>query len=115
MVEIGQSYDRLLDKCNHVGYILRMIKSFVHKGLQKFFLTGTTKGIQSNHADKLGRILDRLDASSKIDDMNAPGYALHKLKGTLKSHYSVKVSGNWRVIFKFENGEAYVLDYLDYH
>jgi len=92
-----------------------MIKSFVHKGLKKFFYDGSLMGIQANHASKLERILDRLNIVTCIEDMNSPGYNLHKLKGTLKSHYSVKVSSNWRVIFKFEDGHAYVLDYLDYH
>jgi len=92
-----------------------MIRSFAHKGLEKFFLNGILKGIQAAHAQKLGDILDRLDASVNVEDMRFPGSGLHRLKGKLKNHYSVKVSGNWRVIFKFENGDAYVVDYSDYH
>ncbi|WP_027179284.1 type II toxin-antitoxin system RelE/ParE family toxin [Maridesulfovibrio bastinii] len=92
-----------------------MIKGFAHKGLEDFFNTGTTRGIQSKHASKLGRILDRLDSALDIQDMNAPGFGLHPLKGNLINHYSIKISGNWRLTFKFENGNAYVVNYQDYH
>ena len=92
-----------------------MIKSFSHKGLEVFFRTGSTKGIQSKHADRLGRMLDRLDAAAEVRDMNAPGYDLHPLKGNLSGHWSVKVSGNWRMTFRLENGNAYVVNYQDYH
>ena len=92
-----------------------MIKSFRHKGLENFFYGGTKKGIQAKHTEKLGDILDRLHASAIVEDMKYPGSDLHPLQGKLKNHWSVKVSGNWRIIFKFENGDAYVVDYLDYH
>lgn len=92
-----------------------MIMSFSHKGLEVFFRTGSTKGIQSKHADRLGRMLDRLDAAAEVRDMNAPGYDLHPLKGNLSGHWSVKVSGNWRMTFRLENGNAYVVNYQDYH
>lgn len=92
-----------------------MIKSFSHKGLEVFFETGSTKGIQVKHADRLGRMLDRLDAAAEVRDMNAPGYDLHPLKGKLTGHWSVKVSGNWRMTFRMENGNAYIVNYQDYH
>ena len=92
-----------------------MIKSFRHKGLQKFFFDGTKKGIQPKHAEKLADILDLLDATSEIEDMNFPGSDLHPLKGDLRGFWSVKVSGNWRIIFRFENGDAFDADYVDYH
>ena len=92
-----------------------MIKSFEHKGLKKFFNTGTTAGIQAIHATKLGDILDTLDAATQVSDMNFPGSGLHPLKGALKGLWSVSVSGNWRITFKFEDGDAYIVDYLDYH
>lgn len=92
-----------------------MIKSFSHKGLEVFFRTGSTKGIQAKHADRLSRMLDRLDAAAEVRDMNAPGYDLHPLKGTLAGHWSVKVSGNWRMTFRMENGNAYIVNYQDYH
>lgn len=92
-----------------------MIKTFDHKGLEDFFYDGTTKGIQAKHSARLRRMLDRLDNASVVQDMDAPGYALHPLKGDLKGYWSVKVSGNWRLTFRFEDGNAYVVDYQDYH
>ena len=92
-----------------------MIQSFSHKGLEDFFYDGTTRGIQARHADRLARILDRLDAAEELQDMGYPGSGLHPLKGELKGLWSVKVSGNWRVVFRFEDGNAFVVDYLDYH
>lgn len=92
-----------------------MIKTFVHKGLFKFFETGSTAGIQPKHAVRLGHILASLNHARQVQDMALPGYDLHPLKGNMKGLWSVKVSGNWRVVFRFENGNAYVVDYLDYH
>jgi len=92
-----------------------MIKSFAHKGLEKLFYNGTIKGVPPNLKQKITDILDRLDASISIEDMSFPGSNLHRLKGKLKDNWSVKVSGNWRVIFKFIAGNAHVVDFLDYH
>ena len=92
-----------------------MIKSFRHKGLETFFYTGSKKGIRPEHANRLERILDRLNAAGNIKDMNYPGSYLHQLSGDKKGQYAVKVSGNWRVFFAFIEGEAYVIDYDDYH
>ena len=92
-----------------------MIKSFAHKGLEDFFLHGVTKGIQAKHAARLEGLLDRLDAAVTIKAMEFPGSGLHKLKGGLQGHWAVKVSGNWRLTFRFEGGDAHVVDYQDYH
>ena len=92
-----------------------MIKNFKHKGLIKLYETGSKQGIIPEHATRLRLILARLDASTAPEDMNLPGLGLHSLKGSLKSFWSVSVSGNWRVIFRFENGNAADIDYLDYH
>jgi len=92
-----------------------MIKSFRHKGLEKLFVDGTKKGIQPEYARRLVDILDRLDAAAVVADMDYPGSFLHPLKGGLEGYWSVRVSGNWRVLFRFENGDAYVVDYKDYH
>jgi len=92
-----------------------MIKSFRHKCLEDFFLNDALKGIVPDHAAKLARILDRLDASLSVKDMDLPGFKLHKLSGKKEKIWSVWVSGNWRVTFCFEEGDAYVVDYLDYH
>ena len=92
-----------------------MIKSFLHKGLKEYFETGSKKGIQPEHASKLARILDRLDASTSPQDMNLPGYRLHELKGDMRDFWSVTVNGNWRVTFYFVGRDAYLVDYKDYH
>lgn len=92
-----------------------MIVSFKHKGLKSFYETGSTKGIQAKHASKLRLILALLDSAETAEDMNFNGSNLHPLKGLLKDHFSVKVNGNWRVTFKFENGNAEIVNYQDYH
>ena len=92
-----------------------MIKSFAYRGLKKFFETGSKKGIQADHASKLGRMLDRLDASISPKDMDLPGYRLHPLKGDMQNIWSVTVNGNWRMTFYFEDSDAYLVDYKDYH
>ena len=92
-----------------------MIQSFKHKGLEKFYYDGSRKGIQPKHAEKLAIILDVLDAAVEIRDMNFPAFKLHRLSGKEKDIWSVWVNGNWRVTFRFENGDAYIVDYRDYH
>jgi proteic killer suppression protein len=92
-----------------------MIKSFEHKGLESFFQTGVKKGIVPEHSRKLARILDRLDSAIKPQDMNLPGYYLHKLTGSDKGTWAVRVSGNWRITFLFEGENAIRVDYKDYH
>ncbi|MCU0599976.1 MAG: type II toxin-antitoxin system RelE/ParE family toxin [Desulfobacterales bacterium] len=83
--------------------------------MENFFYRGVKKGIKPEHANRLERILDRLNAASDIKDMNYPGSSLHKLSGDKKGQYSVHVSGNWRVFFEFIDGDAYIVDYDDYH
>ena len=92
-----------------------MIRSFKHKGLQRFFESGKTSGIQSAHAKKLRLILGRLNVSADVGDMDLPGLHLHQLKGRQKKRWSVRVSGNWRVTFRFEKPDAIDVDYEDYH
>lgn len=92
-----------------------MIVSFKHKGLEKFYKTGSKAGINTNHVKRLSAILARLDVASASEDMDLPGLFLHKLTGNLEGFYAVTVSGNWRVIFKIEDGNVHVVDYLDYH
>lgn len=93
-----------------------MIKSFRHKGVQQFFETGSKAKIQSAHADKLARQLAALNRATSPEGMNVPGWKLHPLKGAdLKGHWSVWVSGNWRLTFTFEGQDAILVDYQDYH
>lgn len=93
-----------------------MIKSFKHKGLQLFFETGAKSGIQAAHAKKLGRQLAVLNDAQTPQDMDVPGWRLHPLKGLdLRGHWAVTVNANWRMTFKFEFGNAILVDYQDYH
>ena len=92
-----------------------MIQNFAHQGLERFFLTGDLRGIQPKHSARLTLILTALDAADVPMDMNLPGFQLQPLKGEEKGVWSVKVSGNWRVTFRFENGNAYGVNYQDYH
>ena len=98
-----------------MGYNLIMIRSFTNRGLEDFFYDGTLRGIRPDHARRLGLLLDRLNAAGDVKDMNFPGSSLHPLKGNRKGIWAVKVSGNWRVTFHFESGDASVVDYEDYH
>ncbi len=92
-----------------------MIKSFKHKGLEKFFKTGSKAGIFPSHANRIGEILLALDAASEPGDMAFDGYGLHPLHGNLEGHWSVKVNGNWRITFRFRDTDAEVVNYQDYH
>ncbi len=92
-----------------------MIKSFAHKGLEAFFLTGSKKGIQPAHAAKLSLQLAALNQAKAPQDLNAPGWRLHDLKGDLRGYHSLTVNGNWRIVFRFVGTDAELVDYLDYH
>ena len=93
---------------------MAVIRSFRHKGIERFFCTGSTAGIPAAHAARLGRQLTALDAAKRPADMNLAGWGLHSLKGRLADHWSVKVSGNWRLTFAFEDGDAVLVDFQDY-
>jgi len=92
-----------------------MIKSFRHKGIQQFFETGSKVGISAEHAAKLSRQLLLLDAAKHPLEMDVVGWKLHQLKGDLSGHWTIKVSGNWRLTFAFEGEDAILVDYQDYH
>lgn len=92
-----------------------MIRSFEHKGLERFFLTGSKAGIQPAHESKLRKQLTALNNATKPSDMGAPGWDLHPLGGDKEGFWSVTVNGNWRVTFKFSGTDAEVVGYKDYH
>ena len=92
-----------------------MIRSFRHKGLKGLFEDADSKGIRADQRDKLENILAVLNRARKPEDMNLPGFRLHRLKGDLKDFWSATVRANWRVIFRLENGDAYDVDLIDYH
>ena len=92
-----------------------MIKSFKHKGLEKFYESGSSRGIQANHAKKLRMQLAALDTAQSIDDMDVPGYRLHQLTGDRRGIWSSTVNANCRLTFEYEEGNVYILNYEDYH
>ena len=92
-----------------------MIASFLHRGLERFFLSGSKAGIRPEHAERLWLVLGRLAAAVSAQDMDLPGLRLHPMKGRLKGRWSVTISGNWRVTFSFSGKDAVQVDYEDYH
>ena len=92
-----------------------MIKSFRHKGLDRFFTKSDRSKIDARQADRIRRILDRLDAAVKPEDMNLPGFRFHGLSGKLKGAFAVSVSGNWRITFRFADTDAIDVNLEDYH
>ena len=94
---------------------MALIKTFKHKGLEKFFETGSKAGIQAKHERRLRMQLAAIDTASIIEDIDLPGFKLHPLKGNRDGVWSITVNGNWRVTFEFKDGNAYILNYEDYH
>lgn len=92
-----------------------MIKSFKHKGLKLFYETGSTAKINPRHADKLHNILQVLDYATEPKQLYFPAFQLHQLRGNLNGYYSISVNSHWRVIFKFEDKDIILVNYLDYH
>jgi len=104
-----------LAACSATRYNCRVIRSFRHKGIERFFRAGSLAGIQAAHAPRLARQLSALESAARPEDMNRPGWQWHPLKGARSGHWAVSVSGNWRLTFAFEDGDAVLVDYLDYH
>ncbi len=92
-----------------------MIKSFKHKGLKRLYFRGDKGQVHLDFLKRIEDIFARLDVAEEVEAMDLPGYGLHRLRGGLKSFWSVTVSRNWRIIFQFEDGNASNLDLIDYH
>jgi toxin HigB-1 len=92
-----------------------MIKSFAHKGLERFFTKGSTSGIQAEYAPRISLMLDAIDAAAEVKELDLPGFRLHHLKGNKRNLWSVRVSANWRITFEFADGDAHILNLEDYH
>ena len=92
-----------------------MIRTLKHKGLERFFTKGDHRGIIAKAEARIERMLDRLDAVARPDDMNLPGYKFHQLSGDRRGIYSVTVTGNWRITFRFDGEDAIDVDLEDYH
>ncbi|NCS04762.1 MAG: type II toxin-antitoxin system mRNA interferase toxin, RelE/StbE family [Microcystis wesenbergii Mw_MB_S_20031200_S109] len=92
-----------------------MIESFQHKGLKRFYERGERRGLNPNMIPKIEEILSIFSAAESVEEANIPGYRLHPLTGELKGFWSVRVTGNWRIVFRFEDGNALDIDLVDYH
>jgi proteic killer suppression protein len=104
-----------LADCIDMRYSLAVIISFRHKGLEALYKANTTKGVQAEHVPKPRRILTALDVATGPSDVDIPGFRTHRLKGRLSGHWSIWVTGNWRVTFRFVDSDVELVDYLDYH
>lgn len=105
----------LVEEWSVISYALRMIKRIRHKGLERFFATGDTRGIDGKQATWLRILLSALHAAAAPAELNQPGFRLHPLKGERKGQWAVTVSGNWRLVFEFEEGNVTNVDLVDYH
>ncbi|KLU17180.1 MULTISPECIES: type II toxin-antitoxin system RelE/ParE family toxin [Xenorhabdus] len=92
-----------------------MIKSFKHKGLKQLFEKGITSGIPAQDAERINDRLQAIDTANEISELNRQIYKLHPLKGDREGYWSITVRANWRITFQFVNGDAYILNYEDYH
>ncbi len=98
-----------------MDYTQAVIKTFFHRGLERFFRDDNMRGINAQQSVRIQRLLDRLDVVPVAEDMNIPGWGFHELKGGRKGNYAVKVSGNWCITFRFEAGDALDVNLEDYH
>jgi proteic killer suppression protein len=92
-----------------------MLKTFRHKGLKRLFEGDRLSGVRADQVGRIRDVLAHLDLARHPSDLDLPGYRLHRLRGELKSHWSVTISGNWRIVFRFGNGDAFDVDLVDYH
>ena len=92
-----------------------MIQRFKHKGLKRLFESGISSGVDPQYATRIWKILALLETAETLEDMDLPGLGLHQLKGNRKGTWAVKVSGNWRITFKIQNGDVFDVNYEDYH
>lgn len=92
-----------------------MVRSFRHRGLKRLYELGDPSRVRADQAERIALVLADLDDARKPSDLDLPGYRLHPLKGVLKGFWSISISGNWRVIFRFDNGDVYDVDLVDYH
>ena len=92
-----------------------MIRSFKHRGLKRLYERGDRSQVQNDQLERIEDILARLDIAAVPSDLDLPGYGLHSLKGKLKGFWAVKVSANWRIVFRFQDGDALDVDLIDYH
>jgi len=107
--------DPVIDRCNDTRYIIKMIRTFKNRALKKLYEKGDPSKINADHIERVEDILFRLDNAVKPSDMDWPGWKLHPLKGKHKGFWAVWVSGNYRIWYRFEDGDTFDVDYGDYH
>lgn len=92
-----------------------MVRSFRHRGLKRLYERGDPSRVRADQAERIALALADLDSARTPSDLDLPGYRLHPLKGNLKGFWSISISGSWRIIFRFDDGDAYDVDLVDYH
>lgn len=113
--QLKKSQAERIDKRQVTLYVRFMIRNFRHKGLEAYFRTGSVRGVQSRLAGKLRLQLTALDHAVGPEDMNAPNWKLHPLRGKWRGFHAITVNGNWRLVFRFDNGDVVDVDLVDYH
>ena len=98
-----------------VTVFIVMIRRIRHRGLKRLYEYDDRRGLNAQHVERIRRVLAYLDRASEPREMDLPGWRLHPLKGELAGHWSVTVNANWRIVFRFENGDVTDVDYVDYH
>lgn len=104
-----------LEQCAVTAYSGKVIKSFRHRGLKRLYERAESSGVRADQLKRIRDVLAHLDVATRPSELDLPGYRLHPLKGSLKGYWSVTVSGNWRIVFRFEEGDALDVDLTDYH
>ena len=111
---VGNSSEAI-DRCTGTQYNLSMIRSFHHRGLRRLYERGDPSRVGADQLDRITLALADLDVASKPSELDLPGYRLHPLRGDRKGSWSISISGNWRITFRFEDGDVYDVDLVDYH
>ena len=104
-----------VDRCTATQYNTCMIRSFRHRGLRRLYERDDPSRVAASLADRIALVLADIDDASKPRDIDLPGYRFHPLKGNMKGMWSISVSGNWRITFRFDDGDVYDVDLVDYH
>lgn len=105
----------LFDTCADTQYGILMLKTFRHKGLKRLFESDNPSGVRADQVRRIKDVLANLDQARRPSDLDLPGYRLHTLRGEWKGYWSVTISGNWRILFRFEDGDTCDVDLVDYH
>ena len=114
-VIIRREADEFIDTCTGIRYGSFTIRTFRHRGLKRLYERGDPSRVRSDQVERISLALADLDAAGKPSDLDLPGYRLHPLRGDLKGFWSISISANWRIVFRFEQGDVFDVDLVDYH